>query len=88
MDLNSKIADYNEPDFSETLYKEDLITKPRTYFSDDKNSLMHFIFGVSSSYQPIIIPIFLGYQLLAQKKDVQYSLVEYGSGYVLGRLTK
>jgi hypothetical protein len=58
----------------------------RPLFSDGLNSLAHFMFGyATTTYTPIIFPIFVAYQISQPDNNTGVDLIEYGLGMFAGR---
>lgn len=60
-------------------------------FSDGFNSVIRFALGyVTTVYQPLILPVFLGYKYCNYKPndDTIRDVKEYGAGMVVGLLGK
>jgi hypothetical protein len=56
----------------------------RGLFTDTYNSFFHFFFGVCSYFVPLIIPVFVTYQLLAHRNEnTLIDLLEFTIGLVL-----
>jgi hypothetical protein len=64
--------------------------QPRNLFTDGWNSFWHFALGYLSDENPIIIPIFIIYQLKDLDKDENtwIDIAEFGLGYLSSRKTK
>jgi hypothetical protein len=63
--------------------QEPLYTRP--LFSDGLNSLAHFMFGyATTTYTPIIFPIFVAYQVSKPDNNTGVDLIEYGLGMLTG----
>jgi hypothetical protein len=55
----------------------------RTFLGGGFDSLVHVIFGGLSVTNPIGVPIFLAYELLLPHHQPEYSLTEFGFGYLV-----
>jgi len=56
----------------------------RIIFTDGKNSLSHFIFGMLGVYCWPILPIYIIYQYIdITEKNVRIDLVEFFIGYIV-----
>ena len=59
--------------------------KPRLLFTDNWNSFWHIIIGIFSVKIPILVPIFIFYQLADQSEiNVFIDLLEFTYGYIAG----
>jgi hypothetical protein len=63
--------------------KTKMATRP--LFSDGLSSLSHVIFGFLAKPKPIIIPLFLGYELKDVNNDPNtlVDCIEFGFGYFI-----
>lgn len=56
----------------------------RSLFTDGWNSIWHFVFGILAIYQPIIIPVFVLYQVIDwYDENMMIDLLEFFIGYVI-----
>jgi hypothetical protein len=56
----------------------------RPLFTDGWNSMWHFIFGVLAIYVPLIIPVFVLYQVIDwYDENMMIDLLEFFIGYVI-----
>lgn len=81
--LNSKIDKYS---YTEDLSKTDYFPYTRKLFSDGVNSALNFILGFLSAHEPMVIPIFLGYEMYKYKPydSTTTEVEEYTLGFVFG----
>jgi hypothetical protein len=60
----------------------------RAPFTDGWNSVWHVVFGFIASYEPMLTPLFIAYEVFTPDDNTLIDLSEFGVGFVAGNLNK
>lgn len=60
----------------------------RKLFSDGWNSFWHVVLGALAMEEPLIVPFFVGYQMVAFDDNTVADLTEFGLGMCTAKIIK